>query len=108
METCNPACTDLPLNSDHTITIEKLGQSDLVYWVQRSSWKMLSLAVLPAELHIPWAVCLCSRLCSMQLLSLLNNTRSSAIAKSTARPSCLGGVLSHIYRAQESRYADSL
>ena len=24
-------------------------------------------------------------------------TRSSAIAKSTARPSCLGGVLSHIY-----------
>ena len=35
-------------------------------------------------------------------------TRSSAIAKSTARPSCLGGVLSHVYRALESRYTDSL
>jgi len=39
---------------------------------------------------------------------LVTGTRSSAIAKSTARPSCLGGVLSHIYRALESRYADSL
>ena len=27
----------------------------------------------------------------------VKKTRSSAIAKSTARPSCLGGVLSHIY-----------
>jgi len=31
--TCNPACTDLLMNSDHK---PKLDQSDLVYWIYRS------------------------------------------------------------------------
>ena len=32
---CNPACTDLLMNSDHKPN-QKLVQSDLVYWVYRS------------------------------------------------------------------------